>query len=198
MTRLALRRGSSGRPHPEGPVQEGRCLRPGGSGVGWGRHAAGAPPETTPEPRSPGSYRPTVEPLLSDASAQSACAATAVCVKAGARRDGGGEEGGGGGGGRGGGGHEAGSPLAEETRVAAAASRSLRNIVGVSRRGECSWEVGPGRTCCAGPGRGDARPLHPPAPRARALAPRPSAAGSGGRGRGPTRVSSGPGVPRDE
>lgn len=190
MTRLALRRGSSGRPHPEGPVQEGRCLRPGGSGVGWGRHAAGAPPETTPEPRSPGSYRPTVEPLLSDASAQSACAATAVCVKAGARRDGGGEEGGGGGGGRGGGGHEAGSPLAEETRVAAAASRSLRNIVGVSRR-DRSWEVGPGRTCCAGPGRGDARPLHPPAPRARALAPRPSAAGSGGRGRGPTRVSSG-------
>lgn len=129
-----------------------------------------------PRLRRPGaleSWRPTVEPLLSDASAQSACAATAVCVKAGARRDGGGEEGGDGGG-RGGGGHEAGSLLAEETCVAA--SRSLRNIVGVSRP-DRSWEVGPGRTCCAGPGRGDALPL--PAGPARA-APRPSAAGSGG------------------
>lgn len=112
--------------------------------------------------------------MLSDASAQGACAATAVCVKAGARRGGGGEEGGNGGG-RGGGGHEAGSLLAEETCVAA--SRSLRNIVGVSRR-DRSWEVGPGRTCCAGPGRGDALPPAPAGP-ARA-APRPSAAGSGG------------------
>jgi hypothetical protein len=57
-----------------------------------------------------------------------------------------------------------------------AASRSLRDIVGVSRP-DRSWELGPGRTCCAGPGRGDALPL--PAGPARA-APRPSAAGSGG------------------
>lgn len=113
--------------------------------------------------------------MLSDASAQSACAATAVCVKAGARRDGGGEEGGDGGG-RGGGGHEAGSLLAEETCVAA--SRSLRNIVGVSRRVR-SWEVGPGRTCCAGPGRGNALPPPPPDPRAPLHAPRPLVPGAG-------------------
>lgn len=95
-------------------------------------------------------------------------------MKAGARRDGGGGEGGDGGG-RGGGGHEAGSLQAEETYVAAA--RSLRNIVGVSRR-DRSGEVGPaGRTCCAGPGRGDARP--PPYPRAPLHAPRPLVPGAG-------------------
>lgn len=121
--------------------------------------------------------------MLSDASAQSACAATAVCVKAGARRDGGGEEGGDGGG-PGGGGHEAGSLLAEETCVAA--SRSLRNIVGVSRP-DRSWEVGPGRTCCAGPGREDA----PPPRRTRARRSTPLGRWFRGRGRGLTRVSSG-------
>lgn len=95
-------------------------------------------------------------------------------MKAGARRDGGGEEGGDGGG-PGGGGHEAGSLLAEETCVAA--SRSLRNIVGVSRP-DRSREVGPGRTCCAGPGRGDAPPP-PPDPRAPLHAPRPLVPGAG-------------------
>lgn len=111
--------------------------------------------------------------MLSDVTAQSACAATAVCVKAGARRDGGGEEGGDGGS-RGGGGHQAGSLRAEETCVGTV--RSQRNIVGVSRR-DRSGEVGPGRTCCAGPGRGDARPLR--YPRAPLHAPRPLVPGAG-------------------
>lgn len=102
-------------------------------------------------------------------------------MKAGARRDGGGGEGGDGGG-RGGGGHEARSLLAEEACVAAV--RSLRNIVGVSRRDPLGVgrEVGPGRTCCAGPGRGDARPPPPspsPYPRAPLHAPRPLVPGAG-------------------
>ena len=85
-------------------------------------------------------------------------------MRADARRGGGGEDGGDGSG-RGGGGCEVGAERAEEASVRAV--RSQRNIVGVSSRGLVG-EVGPGRTCCAGPGRGDARP---------------SAAYSGGRGR---------------
>lgn len=112
--------------------------------------------------------------MLSDVSAQSARAATALYVRAGARRDGGGEEGGDGGGGPGGGGHGAGSLPAEGTCVEAAGS--LRIIVGVSRR-DRSGEVGPGRTCCAGPGLGDARP--PPYPRSPLHAPRPLVPGAG-------------------
>lgn len=84
-----------------------------------------------------------------------ACAATAVCVKADARRGGGGGEDGGDGSGRGGGGYEEGAERAEEAPVRAV--RSQRSIVGVSSRG-LAGEVGPGRTCCAGPGRGHARP----------------------------------------
>lgn len=173
MTRLTPSQVRAGRPHPEGPLQEGQWL---------GR--AETRPKTAPEasrgPEDPGSYRPSVDPLLSDASAQGACAATAVCVKAGARRDGGGGgEGGDGGddGGRGGGGHDVEPLQAGLTCVAEATS--LRNIVGVSRPRDRPGEVGPGRTCCAGPGRGHARPPHPVPARAR-TAPRPSAAGSGG------------------
>lgn len=77
-------------------------------------------------------------------------------MKADARRGGdSGDEYGGDGSGRRGGGYERGARPAEEVSVPAA--RSQRNIVGVSRRG-LAREVGPGRTCCAGPGRGDARP----------------------------------------
>lgn len=79
-------------------------------------------------------------------------------MRADARRGGGGGGGGedgGDGGGRGGGGYEGRAEQAEEASVRAA--RSQRNIVGVSSRG-LAGEVGPGRTCCAGPGRGNARP----------------------------------------
>lgn len=88
---------------------------------------------------------------------RSACAATALCVRAGARGGcgGGGGEDGGDGSDRGGGGYEGVAEQAEEASVGAA--RSLRNIVGVSSSG-VAGEVGPGRTCCAGPWRGHARP----------------------------------------
>lgn len=107
-------------------------------------------------------------------------------MKAEARRGGGGGEDGGDGSGRGGGGYEAGAEQAEEASVWAA--RSQRNIVGVS-----SWdlagEVGPGRTCCAGPGRGDALP--PQHPRAPLHAPLSFFPGAGKeRRRGLARVSS--------
>lgn len=77
---------------------------------------------------------------------------------AGARRGG---IGGGDGSGRGGGGYEGGAEPAEETSVPA--PRSQRNLVGVSRQG-LAREVGPGRTCRVGPGRGDARPHRTRAP----------------------------------
>lgn len=86
---------------------------------------------------------------------RSACAATALCVRAGARRGGGGGEEGGDGSCRGGGGYEQAAEQAEEASVPAA--RSQRNLVGVSNRG-LAGETRPGRTCCAGPERGDARP----------------------------------------
>lgn len=79
-------------------------------------------------------------------------------MRADARRGGGGGEDGGDGSGRGGGGYEGGAKRAEEASVPAA--RSQRNIVGVSSRG-LAGEVGPGRTCSAGPGRGDALPSMP-------------------------------------
>lgn len=87
-------------------------------------------------------------------------------MKADARRGGGGGgEDGGDGSGRGGGGYKGGAEQAEEASVRAA--RSQRNIVGVSSR-DLAGEVGPGRTCCAGPGRGDA---HPHSTRARRSTP---------------------------
>lgn len=103
-------------------------------------------------------------------------------MRAGARRGSGGDgEDGGDGRGRGGGGYEGCAEPAEEASVSAA--RSPRNIVGVSSRGPAG-ELGPGRTCCAGPGRGAARPHRPRAHHStplRCFLP----------GRGLTRVSSG-------
>lgn len=102
-------------------------------------------------------------------------------MRAGARRGSGGDgEDGGDGRGRGGGGYEGCAEPAEEASVSAAGSP--RNIVGVSSRG-LAGELGPGRTCCAGPGRGAARPHRPRAHHStplRCFLP----------GRGLTRVSS--------
>lgn len=127
--------------------------------------------------------------MLSDASAQSACAATAVCVKAGARRDGGGGEGGDGGG-RGGGGHEARSLLAEEACVAAA--RSLRNIVGVSRRDPSGvgWRWGLAAPAARARAAETRAPRRPPHRRTRARRSTPLGRWFRGRGRGLTRLSS--------
>lgn len=83
-------------------------------------------------------------------------------MRAGARRGSGGDgEDGGDGRGRGGGGYEGCAEPAEEASVSAA--RSPRNIVGVSSRG-LAGDLGPGRTCCAGPRAPTAlaRTLHAP------------------------------------
>lgn len=102
---------------------------------------------------------------------RSACAATALCVRAGARRGGGGGEEGGDGSCRGGGGYEQAAEQAEEASVPAA--RSQRNLVGVSSR------ASQGRLGLAAPA-ARARGAETRAPTAPALAtPRPFAAFSG-------------------
>lgn len=137
----------AGQPHPGAPCSGGQRIWR----VGESRKTRGT------RPPGPKSAVPACPPLIGcyvTPARRGACAATAVCVRADARRGGG--EDGGDGRGRGGGRYEAGAERAEEASVRAV--RSQRNIVGVSSRG-LAREVGPGRTCCAGPGRGDARPF---------------------------------------